>query len=49
MVNYLNRLNNDIIMVNIVLIEKNGELKLCKYVSEKGDELYKKCKFKKSD
>jgi len=28
MVNYLNRLNNDIIMVNIVLIEKTGELKL---------------------
>lgn len=49
MVNYLNRLNNDIIMVNIVLIEKTGELKLSKFVSQKGDELYKKCKFKKSD
>lgn len=49
MVNYLNRLNNDIIMVNIVLIEKTGELKISKYNSEKGDELYKKCKFKKPD
>jgi len=49
MVNYLNRLNNDIIMVNIVLIEKTGELKICKYNSDKGDELYKKCKFKKPD
>ncbi len=49
MVNYLNRLNNDIIMVNIVLIEKTGELKFCKYNSDKGDELYKKCKFKKPD
>ena len=36
-------------MVNIVLIEKTGELKLSKFISEKGDELYKKCKFKKSD
>jgi hypothetical protein len=35
-------------MVNIVLVEKTGELKDCKYVKEK-DELYKKCKFKKSD
>jgi len=49
MLNYLNRLNNDIIMVNIVLIEKTGELKQSKFISEKGDELYKKCKFKKSD
>jgi len=49
MINYLNRFNNDIVMVNIVLIEKTGELKICKYNSDKGDELYKKCKFKKSD
>ena len=35
-------------MVNIVLIEKTGEMKTCKYNIEK-DELYKKCKFKKSD
>lgn len=49
MINYLNRFNNDILMVNIVLIEKTGELKICKYNSEKGDELYKKCKFKKPD
>jgi hypothetical protein len=49
MINYLKRFNNDIVMVNIVLIEKTGELKICKYNSEKGDELYKKCKFKKLD
>ena len=35
-------------MVNIVLVEKTGELKKGKYVEGK-DELYKKCKFKKSD
>jgi len=35
-------------MVNIVLIEKTGDLKECKFNVEK-DELYKKCKFKKSD
>lgn len=35
-------------MVNIILIEKTGELKVSKYIDEK-DELYKKCKFKKSD
>jgi hypothetical protein len=35
-------------MVNIVLVEKTGELKISKYVDDK-DELYKKCKFKKSD
>ena len=35
-------------MVNIVLVEKTGELKECKYVEGK-DELYKKCKFKKND
>lgn len=35
-------------MVNIILIEKTGELKTSKYVSEK-DELYKKCKFKKDE
>ena len=35
-------------MVNIILVEKTGELKTSKYVSEK-DELYKKCKFKKDD
>jgi len=35
-------------MVNIVLVEKTGELKECKYNVEK-DELYKKCKFKKGD
>ena len=36
-------------MVNIVLVDKTGELKTCKYNVEKGDELYKKCKFKKLD
>jgi hypothetical protein len=36
-------------MVNIILVNKNGELKLCKYNKSKGDELYKKCKFKKND
>ena len=35
-------------MVNIILVEKTGDLKECKYNVEK-DELYKKCKFKKSD
>ena len=35
-------------MVNIVLVEKTGELKESKYVEEK-NELYKKCKFKKGD
>jgi|TARA_B110000967_G_scaffold208945_1_gene262962 hypothetical protein len=35
-------------MVNIILVEKTGELKKGKYVEGK-DELYKKCKFKKSD
>lgn len=35
-------------MVTIVLIEKTGDLKECKYNVEK-DELYKKCKFKKSE
>jgi hypothetical protein len=35
-------------MVNIVLVEKTGELKPSKYVNEK-DELYKKCKFKKDE
>lgn len=35
-------------MVNIVLVEKTGDMKECKYNVEK-DELYKKCKFKKSD
>lgn len=50
MLNYLNRLNNVIIiMVNTILIEKTSELKVCKYSPEKGDELYKKCKFKKID
>ena len=36
-------------MVNILLVDKTGELKTCKYNVEKGDELYKKCKFKKND
>ena len=36
-------------MVNIVLVDKTGELKTCKYNVDKGDELYKKCKFKKVD
>lgn len=36
-------------MVNIILVEKSGDLKVCKYNENKGDELYKKCKFKKSD
>jgi len=35
-------------MVNIILVEKTGDLKDCKYNVEK-DELYKKCKFKKID
>lgn len=35
-------------MVNILLVEKTGDKKECKYNVEK-DELYKKCKFKKSD
>ena len=35
-------------MVDIVLVEKTGELKISKYVDGK-DELYKKCKFKKAD
>lgn len=35
-------------MVDIVLVEKTGELKTSKYVDGK-DELYKKCKFKKVD
>ncbi len=35
-------------MVTIVLIEKTGELKSCKYKHDT-DELYKKCKFKKND
>lgn len=34
-------------MTTIVLVERTGELKNCKYVDK--DELYKKCKFKKSD
>ena len=36
-------------MVNIILVDKSGDLKLCKYNVDKGDELYKKCKFKKQD
>jgi hypothetical protein len=35
-------------MVNIVLVEKNNELKSCKFNSDRDDELYKKCKFKKN-
>ena len=35
-------------MVNLVIIEKNGDMKECKYNVEK-DEIYKKCKFKKPD
>jgi len=35
-------------MVDIVLVEKTGELKTSKYVVGK-DELYKKCKFKKDE
>jgi hypothetical protein len=35
-------------MVDIVLVEKTGELKGSKFIDGK-DELYKKCKFKKSD
>jgi hypothetical protein len=35
-------------MTDIVLVEKTGELKSCKYVAGK-DELYKKCKFKKDE
>ena len=34
-------------MVNIILVDKSGDLKVCKYNVDKGDELYKKCKFKK--
>lgn len=36
-------------MVTIVLVEKTGELKSCKYANDTGDELYKKCKFKKME
>ena len=36
-------------MVNIILVDKNGDLKLSKYNKDKGDELYKKCKFKLPD
>jgi len=36
-------------MVNIILVDKNGDLKISKYNKDKGDELYKKCKFKLSD
>jgi hypothetical protein len=35
-------------MVNIILVEKTGELKSCVFVEDK-DELYKKCKFKKAE
>jgi len=35
-------------MVNIVIVEKNGDLKSTNHLPEK-DELYKKCKFKKGD
>jgi hypothetical protein len=35
-------------MTTIVLVDKTGELKTCKYVEDK-DDLYKKCKFKKDD
>jgi hypothetical protein len=35
-------------MVNIIIVEKNSDLKSMKYVPEK-DELYKKCKFKKEE
>lgn len=38
-------------MVNVIIIDKTGELKVCKMNNENemNDELYKKCKFKKSD
>lgn len=35
-------------MVNLVIIDKTGEMKVCKYNVDK-DEIYKKCKFKKPD
>ena len=35
-------------MVNIIIVEKNGDLKSTKYTPGK-DELYKKCKFKKEE
>jgi hypothetical protein len=35
-------------MVNIIIVEKNGDLKSAKYTPGK-DELYKKCKFKKEE
>ncbi|MDC1321606.1 hypothetical protein N8261_06565, partial [Flavobacteriaceae bacterium] len=35
-------------MVNLVIIDKTGEMKVCKYNVDK-DEIYKKCKFKKAD
>ena len=41
-------MQNNIIMTNTILIEKTGELKICKFNIDK-DELYKKCKFKKVD
>ena len=35
-------------MVNIIIVEKNGDLKSSKYIPGK-DALYKKCKFKKEE
>jgi hypothetical protein len=36
-------------MPSIVIIEKNGDLKVQEYKSENTDDLYKKCSFKKAD
>ena len=36
-------------MPSIVIVEKNGDLKMQEYKSINTDELYKKCNFKKSD
>jgi hypothetical protein len=38
-------------MVNVIIIDKTGELKVCKMNNENemNEELYKKCKFKKPD
>ena len=36
-------------MPSVVIVEKNGDLKMQEYKSMNTDELYKKCNFKKSD
>ena len=41
-------IKKEVIVQNIIIVEKNSDLKSMKYVPEK-DELYKKCKFKKEE